>query len=679
MNLPSGLSSISSTPTTGGGVPISLAVQTPSSPLGVATASSSVVTPLPRISVPYIAARDAQTSLTSTCSPTEVVLQITTAVVIQDFALYYDSPIQSFRPSYKAFADGSLIAPPYLEEVHEANWILLLVGALLMLFIRNSIVSADYIRRNRVKYQGLFYTLLISQLLGVLTFTTEAWVFLASHVNCKANFVVQGLSTELSAVLLLSGILGVKAYRCLGNSKIVLIMIAIPQIVSSTLVIIDTFRTKTVRMLSACSATSTFVFTPAATVIRFGISLFICSCFIYALLKASRLPGAQGRISLALSEQAPSERPASVSTASSAESEEIQVIPAGPRPRGWWDYVPEPQQPPDDASSLRTEDEPGLIARLFRLPWRKRQSRSWEILNEKTASPLQRIPAPTQQSTKRSTVRFSESIAEVQEGNIRATSPAPSAVKSLRHLMLRMKTFRKALRNELASTAITALSNVIATTLSLVGAFTCLPTSPSFLIGAHWAILSLLVIYSFGRVIERHEREALMQNPSSWDPLYKVEQATGESGDIPRALSTASVASNPGRRRSSEEDIVRQRERAATQSRPMFNVAQDGSNPRADNPFEDFEYNGTVLPPEDEQLRQDSAALNGQFHSPRIVVTKVPHNDVPTSPSIQHTSFRISSGNVTTFRDSSQSAAIVSPGSRKSDSSKYSFFHYDKS
>lgn len=171
-----------------------------------------------------------------------------------------------------------------------------------------------------------------------------------------------------------------------------------------------------------------------------------------------------------------------------------------------------------------------------------------------------------------------------------------------------------------------------------------------------------------------------MQNPSSWDPLYKVEQATGESGDIPRALSTVSVASNPGRRRSSEEDIaVRQRERAAVQNRPSFGATQDGANPPADNPFADFEYSGTVLPAEDERIRQDSAALNGQFPSPRIVVTKVPHNDVPTSPSIQHTSFRISSEKATAYRDSSQSIAIVSPGSRKSDSSKYSFFHYDKS
>lgn len=54
---------------------------------------------------------------------------------------------------------------------------------------------------------------------------------------------------KLSAMQL-SGILGVKAYRCLGNSKVVLVLIVIPQIASSTLVIIDTFRVKTIRMLS---------------------------------------------------------------------------------------------------------------------------------------------------------------------------------------------------------------------------------------------------------------------------------------------------------------------------------------------------------------------------------------------------------------------------------------------
>jgi len=656
---------------------------TSSSSFGVATAAPSVVTALPLASVPYIVARVAQTSPTSTCTntPNEVVLQLTTAVVIQDFSLYYQMPIQSFRPSYKAFADGSLVAPPYLHEVHEANWILLFVGALLMLFIRNSVVSADYIRRNRVKYKGLFYTLLISQLLGVLTFTSEAWVFLSSHVNCKAIFVVQGVATELSAALLLSGILGVKAYRCLGNSKVVLILVAIPQITTSTLVIIDTIRVQATRRLSgACSATNPFVFTPAATVIRFGISLFVCFCFVYALMKSSRLPGAQGRISLALSEQPPSERPTSVSTTASSEAELIEEIPAVPRPRGWWDYVPEPQLPPDDSSSIRTEEAPGLIGRVFKIPWRRRKSKSWEVLDEKSLYTQQRAPVSPPQTMKRSTVRFSESIPDIQiqEGSVRAISPAPSGVKSLRHLMSRMKIFRKAMRNELASTAITALSNVVAATLSLVGAFTCL-TSPSFFIDAQWAILSLLVICSFGRVIERHEQEALMQNPSSWDPLYKVEQAFGESGVIPRALSTVSVASNPGRRRSSEEGIaVRQAERPVVQNGPTFEAVQ-GGNPPADNPFEDFEYNGTVLPAEDEQIRRDSVALHGQFLSPRIFVTKEPLRDVPSSPSIQHTSFRISSGRVSAYRDSSQSPAVMSPMSRRSDSSKYSYFHYDKS
>ena len=62
------------------------------------------------------------------------------------------------------------------------------------------------------------------------------------------------------------------------------------------------------------------------------------------------------------------------------------------------------------------------------------------------------------------------------------------------------------------------------------------------------AILSLLVISSFGRVVERHEREAMMQNPSTWEPLYKVEEAT--HGKVRRGISSASVASNPRRKRS---------------------------------------------------------------------------------------------------------------------------------
>ncbi len=171
---------------------------------------------------------------------------------------------------------------------------------------------------------------------------------------------------------------------------------------------------------------------------------------VYALMKSSRLPGAQGRISLALSEQPPSERPTSVSTTASSEAELIEEIPAVPRPRGWWDYVPEPQLPPDDSSSIRTEEAPGLIGRVFKIPWRRRKSKSWEVLDEKSPYTQQRAPVSPPQTMKRSTVRFSESIPDIQiqEGSVRAISPAPSGVKSLRHLMSRMKIFRKAMRNE---------------------------------------------------------------------------------------------------------------------------------------------------------------------------------------------------------------------------------------
>ena len=129
---------------------------------------------------------DRRASPTTSCSINEVVVEISTAVLIPDYSMYFSEPIQQFRPTYYALPDGSLVAPPYLNDVQQGNWIILFTGALLMLFVRNSIVSADYIRRGRVKYKGLFYALLISQLLGVLSFVIMAASFLARQISCTA-------------------------------------------------------------------------------------------------------------------------------------------------------------------------------------------------------------------------------------------------------------------------------------------------------------------------------------------------------------------------------------------------------------------------------------------------------------------------------------------------------------
>lgn len=90
---------------------------------------------------------------------------------------------------------------------------------------------------------------------------------------------------------------------------------------------------------------------------------------------------------------------------------------------------------------------------------------------------------------------------------------------------------------------------------------------------------------SFARVIQRHEREALLHHPSAWDPLYHVEKAT--NGSVRRALSTASVAFNPYRAKSTVELLDEPGGPELGRPSPPHD-AQRASQIIADNPFEDF-------------------------------------------------------------------------------------------
>lgn len=60
-------------------------------------------------------------------------------------------------------------------------------------------------------------------------------------------------------------------------------------------------------------------------------------------------------------------------------------------------------------------------------------------------------------------------------------------------------------------------------------------------------ILSILTVHSFDRVLRRHEREALLHHPSTWDPVYRAEleasRAFPRDRRSRRAYSPVSVAS----------------------------------------------------------------------------------------------------------------------------------------
>ncbi|KAJ2919001.1 hypothetical protein MD484_g1403, partial [Candolleomyces efflorescens] len=114
----------------------------------------------------------------------EVVIQLSTALVVKYDEFYPNTPIESFQPAYRALSDGSLISPPLDEEQRSANLSLLVIGALAAVFLRNIYASADYIHRGKVKKKTLFYLLLASQLLAPVSLTPIIVSFFTESVNC---------------------------------------------------------------------------------------------------------------------------------------------------------------------------------------------------------------------------------------------------------------------------------------------------------------------------------------------------------------------------------------------------------------------------------------------------------------------------------------------------------------
>lgn len=70
--------------------------------------------------------------------------------------------------------------------------------------------------------------------------------------------------------------------------------------------------------------------------------------------------------------------------------------------------------------------------------------------------------------------------------------------------------------------------------------------------------MSVFTMHSFGRVVRRHEREAILQHPSAWDPMYRAELEASRAfrqGNMRRPFSPISTISRrPLRRNNSEHE-----------------------------------------------------------------------------------------------------------------------------
>lgn len=117
-------------------------------------------------------------------TPKAVVLDLHTTIVIPDFHLYYHTPISHFQPDYHALGDGSLVATPLIADIRSANIQLSLMSALAMFFLVTSVISMQYLRRGKIKTKVLFYILLASQVLGLVSILMVIIPFYNQFIDC---------------------------------------------------------------------------------------------------------------------------------------------------------------------------------------------------------------------------------------------------------------------------------------------------------------------------------------------------------------------------------------------------------------------------------------------------------------------------------------------------------------
>ncbi|EAU92855.2 hypothetical protein CC1G_03642 [Coprinopsis cinerea okayama7 len=448
------------------------------------------------------ASSSSQPSITPTptrCRHSEVVVELTTTLVIQDYEMWYrPTPIRSFQPTYRPLMDGSLVTPPFSEDLFNASFSLFVLGALSAVFIRNIITSADYIRRGKVKKKILFYLLLTSQLVAPVSLTPLVLSYFWESIDCtrQAALVVRlsCLGAMVSLGILISGILGIKAYKCLENSRIVPLVLFVLQGAASAVVIADVIQTRGIRRLvGGCVQRINLLYARIFVGLQVLQGLFVCLCFVYASYRSHSNPAARGRISLRLSmEDTELELPACC-------EEEIRQQPQG---RGWWDYVPRTND------SNRREKPPREGSFL----WLK------HLFVRRTKCPLQ---VPSHLMTAEPKELHDDPHTRLTGGlpnhprTHHSSSPSLSINSGLSRLFPRMELFRQVLSDELLyTTFITSTCTVVAILVAISVNFkTCL--SVTGWIAVNWAFISLLIVHSLGRVIHRHERESWIQHSAA--------------------------------------------------------------------------------------------------------------------------------------------------------------------
>ncbi|KAF5375066.1 hypothetical protein D9758_000137 [Tetrapyrgos nigripes] len=480
------------------------------------------------------------TPIPTPCCQNQVVVQLQTAILIPDYSRYYKGPILSFRPSYIPLGDGSLVTPVFVADLEHSYALLFLFGFLAMLYTLNVFRAGSYLRRTRARYKLLFRMLFVSQLLAFAAIQPMMISYFTDSINCTfAVLFVLGAGV-MSLTILMTGIYGVKVYKCLDNSTFALVSVVLFSLGVLAVAGLDLANTRGVRRLSgSCARSADEFYTKIYLILQFAQSLFICFCFLYAVWKSRNSPVARGRMSIRLSMDDLSVR---------QDHQDVNEIQPGHRARSWRDCEAATAREPQAVSSSPIPDpdpHPRPHSDKSRCAWfsfiRRWKSddnhdvdsdspeRKLSFDGESAESSIPSIsrphglpqPSPPYPRPRPHELQFGISDSFKERSQTRnqpcgLLSPSSSSFSQLSRYMPRMELFRNVMKDEVCYTATIALCNVLGATLSIVGInFTnSLPTIGW--LSLSWLVVSVLTVHSFGRVIRRQEREYYIQQACSW-------------------------------------------------------------------------------------------------------------------------------------------------------------------
>ncbi|KAI0670018.1 hypothetical protein C8Q78DRAFT_159237 [Trametes maxima] len=455
---------------------------------------------------------------TSSGSPNIVHVVIHTTVTISDFNSFYSVPISQFQPSYAALADGSLVSPAFTPNLKVTESWLVIGGAITTFFLMNTLRSIMYCRIVKVKNKSLFYMLSASQAIGLFTCAFFVLADFEESINCTAAGVIKRGGMLLSATLLVPGILGTKAYKCLSNAGFVIVVLVLVHatIIAVTGIVLVEYRGGR-RVTGTCKTMFESPLLPVSIALQAMESAFICICFMWAVYRSYQSPADHARLSLTAQDD---------ETSTIDMGEKDDAAPAATERRGWWDYVPDAAgdkgrswAPPSPALST-----PRDFANRFRQWWTGAPVLPSTVFQRKPSTPGELpIPQPPRISSASGANALSLRLSTSRDAGRPSSPPPPSVMERIIRYVPRAEMFRHMLKNELLyTTLLTAVLLVIAVVM-WVGITQHLLLGASSWILLDWVVISMCTMHSFGRVARRHEREAWMQDPANWRTIHRAE------------------------------------------------------------------------------------------------------------------------------------------------------------